>query len=153
MPKVKSKKWFIRKVHLQAIAFLIFYNVISKTVFFKSVVHDNLVVNFLAPYVFGVVAGIIFLYLLNHEDFFHFMKEVESRERSKENFYIKKYKHYGRILSTLIIATIGGPIFAALTIRFLLNTSPYRYIVLAVGNIASTLLTVSLAKGTISLVF
>ena len=37
------------------------------------------------PYFFGVAAGIIFLYHFSHEDFFHFIKEVEREEKKKED--------------------------------------------------------------------
>lgn len=147
------KRGLIRGVHIQAILFLVVYNILSKYIFIKSVIHADILVNFIAPYVFGVVAGIVFLYLLDHEDFFHFMKEVEKEEKKKENLYLKKYLHYGKVACVLIIALIGGPVFSALTIRFLLNKFKYGYLLIALGNIGSTLLTVSIARGALSLVF
>lgn len=148
----KFRKRFIRSVHLQAAALLIIYTFLSKFIFYKSVVSSNLIIVFLGPYVFGVAAGIIFLYLFNHEDFFHFVREVEKQERSREKKYLKKYLHYGRIVAVLIIATIGGPVFSALTIRFLLNNVWYRYLLIMAGNIASTILAVLLGKGALSLI-
>lgn len=152
MPKSKSKikkKSFFRPVHLQAILFLIVYNILSKTFLIKFILYKNFYLNFIGPYVFGVIAGSVFLYLLKHEDFFHFMKEVEKEERGKEKKFIKKFLHHGKILATVIIATIGGPIFAALTIRLLLPRYRYPFLLLAVGNIFSTLLSVTLAKGVV----
>ena len=148
-----KKKGLIRGVHLQAILFLVAYNILSKYIFIKSVTHADILVNFFVPYIFGVVAGIVFLYLLHHEDFFHFMKEVEKEEKKKEESYLKRYLHYGKVACVLIVALIGGPVFAALTIRFLLNKFKYKYLLIAVGNIGSTLLMVSIARGAISLVF
>ena len=145
--KAKIKKGVFRKIHLQAFLFLIVYSVISKTIFIRSLASASLWVSFLVPYFFGVVAGIIFLYLFSHEDFFHFMKDVEHDEKKKEHQLLKKYKHYGKVASTLIIAAIGGPVLAALTIRFLLNKFWYKYLLIAVGNVASTAITVSLGKG------
>lgn len=146
-----SKKSFFRPVHLQAFLFFIAYTIVSKAVFLKSVTSGNMQIVFFVPYIFGVAAGIFFLYLFNHEDFFHFIKEIELEEGKKEKGYLKKYKHYGKILSTLIISAIGGPIFAALTIRFLLNKYWYKYIVLAVGNIASTAFAIFIAQGIIKI--
>ncbi len=145
----KIKKPLLRKVHFQAFLFLIIYTILSKTIFIKSVTLSSVALSFFIPYVYGVVAGVIFLYLFNHEDFFHFMKDVEKKEEKKEKGLLKKYLHYGKILSTLIIATVGGPVFSALTIRFLLNRFWYKYLILAVGNIASTAMGVALAKGVI----
>ena len=152
MPKlrIKSKrKPFFRPVHLQAILFLIVYNILSKTLFVKFILSSNYYINFLGPYIFGVLAGSAFLYLLRHEDFFHFMKEVEEVEKRKEKKLIKKFLHHGKILAILIITTIGGPIFGALTIRLLLPKYKYSFALLATGNILSTILGVGLAKGII----
>ena len=122
MPKLKRKKRsFFRPVHLQAIIFLVIYNVVSKTIFIKSV--------------------------LQSAYFFHFIKEVERQEDKKERGYLNKFKHHGKILATLIIATIGGPIFSALTIRLLLPKYKYPYLLLFIGNIFSTLFSVMIGKG------
>lgn len=145
------KRGLIRGVHIQAIFFLVVYTIISKAVFIKSITSSNMFIVFLVPYFFGITAGIIFLYLFNHEDFFHFMKEVEKEDGKKEKKYLKRFKHYGKIISTLIIAAIGGPIFSALTIRFLLNNVWYRYILIAVGNIASTLFAIFFTGGLLRL--
>ena len=140
-------KKFLRPVHLQAIIFLIVYNIVSKTIFIKSVLQSVYFITFSGPFIFACVAGAIFLYLLRHEDFFHFIKEVERQEDKKERGYLNKFKHHGKILATLIIATIGGPIFSTLTIRLLLPKYKYPYLLLFIGNIFSTLFSTGLAKG------
>lgn len=147
MTKRRVDKKFFRPVHLHAVIFLLVYTIISKAIFIKSISSTSLQVAFFIPYTFGVFAGIFLLYLFSHEDFFHFMKDVEKEENKKEKKFLKKYKHYGKILSTFLIATIGGPVFAALTVRFLLNKFWYKYLLIALGNIPSTLLAVTLAKG------
>ena len=144
------KKGYFRPIHLQAIIFLIVYNLLSKTIFIKSILSNNYLVNFFGPYLFGVVFGSIFLYLLKHEDFFHFMKEVEREEKGKEKKFLKKFLHHGKVLATLIITAIGGPIFGALTIRLLLPRYKYSLPLLYIGNIFSTILNVGIAKGLIS---
>lgn len=151
--KTLKKRNFFRPVHLQALFFFVAYTILSKAIFIKSVMSANLEVVFFVPYFFGVAAGFLFLYLFNHEDFFHFVKEIEKEEKKRERGYLKKYQHYGKILSTLIIAAIGGPIFAALTIRFLLNKYKYKYLLLALGNIVSTLVAIAIAKGALKLIF
>ena len=140
-------KSFFRPVHLQAIIFLIVYNIVSKTIFFKSILYNAYFINFSGPYLFACVAGAIFLYLLRHEDFFHFIKEVERQEDKKEKGYLKKFSNHGKILTTLIIATIGGPIFSALTIRLLLPKHKHPYLLLFLGNVFSTIFSVMIAKG------
>jgi hypothetical protein len=149
MPKLRSKfkkKSFFRPVHLQAILFLVVYNILSKTFLVKFVLNKNYFINFIGPYIFGVLAGSVFLYLLKHEDFFHFIKEIERVEGKKEKRLVRRFLHHGKILATLMIATLGGPIFAALTIRLLLPKYKYQFLLLAVGNLFSTLLSVVFAK-------
>ena len=75
------------------------------------------------------------------------MKEVEKEEKGKERIFLSRYLHHGKIAATLIIAAIGGPIFAALTIRLILSKYKYQLALVAIGNIISTLITVGIAKG------
>lgn len=155
MPRLKSrkkKKAFFRLIHLHAIIFLVVYSIISKTIFVKSLATKDPVISFLGPYIFGVIAGMILLYILNHEEFFHFIKDVENVEGKKEKRLIRKYKHFGKIVGTLIIAAVGGPIFSALTIRLLLNNLWYKYLLIAVGCVFSTLLTVGIGFSVLNLI-
>lgn len=146
MPKRKKvkKKRFFSGIHLKAIVFLIVYSLLSKTIFLKSIATKDPLISFFGPYLFGIFAGMFLLYILNHDDFFSFAKDIERLEKKKERDLIKKYKHLGKILGTLVISALGGPIFAALTIRLLLNKAWYKYYLIALTNIASTVLTVSI---------
>lgn len=147
----KIKKSFFRKVHAQALIFFVLYTIISKAIFIKSVTLTNIHAAFFIPYFYGVLCGIVFLYLFNHEDFFHFMKDIEKKEKKEEESLLKRFLHYGKVASVLIIATVGGPVLSALTIRLLLNKFWYKYLLIALGNITSTILAVSLARGALSL--
>jgi hypothetical protein len=151
--KLRSKEAFFKPVHLQAVVFLLMYSVISKSIFIKSISSVDNMVAFLVPYVFGVVAGFLFLYLFSHEDFFHFARDVEKMESKREYGLLKKYKHYGKVVCTLIIATLGGPVFSALTIRLLLNNYKHKFLILAIGNIPSTLTHVVVARGAFFAIF
>lgn len=149
MPKrrIKIKKGFIRPIHIQTLFVIVAYLVISKFVFFKFVTGPNMVESFLGPFIFGVLTSFIFLYLFSHEDFFHFIKEVEKKEERKEEEYLRKYKHLGKIAAVLAIGAIGGVIFAALTVRLLLINYKYRYLILLISMFFSTIFTVGVAKG------
>ena len=141
------KRSFFRPVHLQAIIFLIIYTFISKTILVGSVVSYDPISSFLTVYLFGLGAGVLLLFLFNHEDFFHFIKDVENIEMKKERKLLHKYLHFGKIIAVFFIATVGGPIFSALTIRLLLNNTWYKYILLSLGNIPSTILIMSIGMG------
>jgi hypothetical protein len=152
MSKKAAKKPLFRKVHLQAILLLLLYTVLSKFIFVKSITSESYAVNFMGPYMYGVVAGSIFLYLFGHEDFFHFIRDVERQQKKKEDKYIKKYIHYGKVFCSLIVATVGGPVFSALTVRLLLNRAWFKYLLIAIGNIPSTLVAVAMGKGALFVV-
>lgn len=157
MPKKISKtsskvKNFFKPVHFQAILFLLVYNIISKTIFVKAIIANSILINFFVPYIFGILSGWLFLYLLKHQDFFHFMKEVEKEEDGKEKALISRYLHHGKMLATLIIASVGGPIFGALTVRLLLPKYRHGVFLIAIGNIFSTLISVAFAKGIVSFI-
>ena len=92
---VRKKKGFIRPIHIQTLLVIIGYLLVSKFVFFKFVIGTDITEAFLGPFIFGVLTSFIFLYLFSHEDFFHFIKEVEEREEKKEGRYLKIYKHFG----------------------------------------------------------
>jgi len=142
-----GKKGIIRPIHIQTLLIIVGYLLVSKIVFFKFVTSQSIALSFLGPLVFGVITSFIFLYLFSHEDFFYFIREVERKEQKKEGEYLRKYKHFGKIAAVLIIGVIGGTIFAALTVRLLFVHYKYRYLILLVTMLISTIFTVGLAKG------
>jgi len=150
MAKTKNKP-LIRTIHFKTLIFLAIYIIISKIIFIRSVAHANIFISFLGPFFFGLIATYVFLYLFSHEDFFHFMRAVEKEEKPKEDSYIAKYHHHGRILATILIGTIGGPIFLALTARFLLNNYWYKNLVIVVASFTSTIFFVAITEGIIQL--
>jgi hypothetical protein len=74
------------------------------------------------------------------------MKEIEDREKDRERKYLRKYIKHGKVLATFLIGTIGGPVFSSLTARILLSNEWYKYFVVILANIPSTLVTVGLIK-------
>ena len=153
MPEKKLKNSFFRLVHLEALAVLGVYFLVSNYVLVSSVANGNMWVSFLVPLLFGVVASFVFLYLFGHQDFFHFIKKFESEERDKEKKYLDKFKHWGKIVACILVSGIGGPIFLALTVRFLFGEKENRYLMAFVATLMSTLLIVAVAKGFWKLVF
>lgn len=155
MPTSKIKRFkknFFRPIHLQTFLVLVIYFFISKIVFIESISSHNIFISFFGPFLFGLVSSFIFLYLFSHEEFFHFIKDLENYEEKKEKKYIKNYKHYGKILTTIIIGTVGGTILTALTIRLLLINYKYRYLVLVFTMLLSTGISVSIARGVLNII-
>lgn len=159
MPKTKSesrlvqKKPFLRPVHIQAIVFIVIYFIISNIIFYGSVAHPDIFISFFVPFIFGLLSCFIFLYLFSHEDFFHFIKNLDNAESDKEKKFLDKFSHYGKLLACILISILGGPIFLALSVRFLFPKSQNRYLIIFIANSIATILAVSFAKGFLKFVF
>ena len=137
----------LKKIHIKASFILFFYLIVSKTIFIRFALVDNIFVSYGIPMVYGSISGIIFLYLFSHEDFFGFAKEIEQKEIDKERRWLRMFSRFGKIGSVFFVGTVGGPIFSALTTRLLLETARYRYILVVLVNIPSTLFIVGGARG------
>lgn len=146
MPKRKIKKFF-RPVHFQALLVLVIYFILSRAIFLKFVSLGFRWEAFVGPFVFGSIESLIFLYLFSHEDFFHFMKDVEKAEEKKEEKYLKQFGYHGRILTAIFVSSVGGPIFLALTVRLLMKNFEYKYWVIIFSVFVSTIIDVLLALG------
>lgn len=148
MPKIKNKKLgFFRKIHLGALLTLAVYLILSKLIFVRAMVDKNVINSFLWPFIFGSFATIIFLYLFSHEDFFHFISDLEKKEEPKEKTLLKRYYHHGKVMTTILVGTFGGPIFAALTARLLIPRFRYKYLVVIISVALSTISGMGVAKG------
>jgi hypothetical protein len=153
MPKSKIKKKLIRPIHIQTIVFIIIYFIISNSVFYSSVYHSNIYVSFIAPFIFGLISSFVFLYLFSHRDFFHFIKNLEKAEEKAEKKYLGRFSRYGKFAASILVATVGGPIFLALTIRFLYPKSERKYFIAFISVLISTIISVSIAKGLFKMIF
>lgn len=146
MSEKKTRKRIFRWVHLETIIVIVGYFLLSNFIFLRSVSHPNIWLSFLVPLIFGVGSSLVFLYLFSHEDFFHFIKSLEKQENKQEKKYLSKFKRYGKMVTCILISAIGGPIFLALTVRFLFSKKENRYLIATVSNIISTILIVMLVR-------
>lgn len=133
--------------HMMAVIVLVGYFFISKMNLVHALRNENLFLSFLQIYVFGIFFACLFLYIFSHDKFFWIARQIEKEEKNKEEKYIKKYIHHGKILGTFLIGAIGGPIFSSLTARILLNNFRFKYLVIILANIPSTLFTLGVGWG------
>lgn len=148
-----TQKLPLRPIHLETIVFIVLYFVVSNFVFIRSVAHPNLYFAYLIPLIFGVASTCIFLYLFSHQDFFNFIKDLEKAESKQEKKYLHRFQRFGKILACFIIAFVAGPLFLALTVRFLFKQTDNRYLIACIINFMVTIVMVSFAKGFIGLIF
>lgn len=141
-----------RPIYLKAAAALLIYSILSKAVFASSLIRSNLIESLLYPMVFGMVSSCVFLYIFSHDDFIKIAKEIEKKEERSEKSWLKRMRHTSKIVSTLIIGTLAGPILSAFTTRILLINYKYKYPLVVFINIPSTLFSVGLAKELISFI-
>lgn len=149
MSKVTRKHYHFHWIHLIAVFILGGYFVISKVNLVNALSRESLFISFIQLYLFGVFFACLFLFIFSHEKFFPIAKEIEKSEAKREKRYLKKYIHHGKVLSTFVIGVIGGPIFSALTARLLLNNYSFKYLLVILANIPSTVITVGIAHGLI----
>lgn len=147
---VVKNKFKFHHSHIIAVAVLAGYFLISKAHTIQAMRSGNVLTSFIQLYLFGIFFACLFLYVFSHDKFFGFAKDIEKTESKKEKKYLNKYLHHGKILGTLIIGSIGGPVFSSLTARILLNDYWYKYLIVILANIPSTIITVGLGTGIIN---
>lgn len=149
MHKMSNLK--LHAVHLIAVFILGSYFVLSKINVVYALTKTSTIYSFLQVYLFGILFACLFLYIFSHEKFFPVAKEIEKEEEKKEKKYLVKYLHHGKVLATFLIGVIGGPVFSSLTARLLINNFWYKYLVVILANIPSTILTTGLAKSLVTI--
>jgi len=152
MSKVTQKHSHFHWIHLIAVFILVGYFVLSKVNLVHALSNENLTISFLQIYLFGIFFACLFLYIFSHDKFFPVARQIEKEEKNKENKYLKKYIHHGKILATFLIGVIGGPVFSSLTARLLLKNYAFKYLVVVIANIPSTLFTLGIGWGILSFV-
>ena len=101
---------------------------------------DEVILPFIIAASFSVFFGVLFLYMFSHEDFFKFAKEIERKQKKSEKIWERKFLQYGKITTIFVIAIVGGPILAALAIRFLLSRYKHKYLLIIAAMTFSTAL-------------
>lgn len=138
-------------IHLIAVFILGGYFVLSKVNLVNALTKETIFISFIQIYLFGIFFACLFLYIFSHDKFSPVAKEMEREEEKKEKKYLKKYMHHGKILATFLIGAIGGPVFSSLTARLLLNNYSFKYLLVILANIPSTVFTVGIAHGVIQI--
>ncbi len=151
----KMKKYNLRHIGEDTIKAALIVGVdviISRIIFYAAVALPNIYLSFLIPGVYGCILGIVLLYLFEHDGIFHFVKLIEQKQKKKEEEFLNTFLHLGKIVSIIFITTFGGVLFGALTIRLIFKNMRYKYLLICLANIPSTLFWVALAKGIIGFI-
>ena len=144
----------IKSIHIQAILVLIVYLIFSKINLVSSAASKYLWVSFLSPFIYGSLSGLVFLYLFSHEDFFPIAREIEKKERKAEQRWQERLSHHGKVFICFFIGAATSPVLCALAVRLLIHKHKfwYKYAVIFVSEIFSTILNVGLLKGLIRVI-
>ncbi len=143
----KKKKLKIHWIHIFAVGLLTAYFVMSKVNLAHALGNQNTLLIFMQIYLFGIFFACLFLYIFSHDKFFPIAREIERTEEKKEKKYLEKYLHHGKVLATFLIGVLGGPVFSSLTARLLINDHWYKYLIIILANIPSTIATLSFGQG------
>jgi|SRR3989344_3571944 len=139
-------------VHLQAVGLWIGYSVLTKILLGSQVASADLVRAYATTAVFGIAFSVTFLYLFSHERFFKFMREVELKAKKKEEGWIRRLKHAGKVLTTLVIGAFGSPLYIALVMRLFWPRSKYRYVAAPVLTVMGGWLILTVTRGSLGMV-
>jgi len=146
----RHKNKFKSHIYLKALTAWIFYLVTSNSIVIWAVHTDQLLLAYLIPFIYGSLGGIIFLYLFTHQDFFKFAHEIEKRELKIEKKLYKLFHNHLKVGAVCLTCLVGGPVLSAAGAKLFLTTHKYKYLILILVNIPSTLLTISIGRGLIS---
>lgn len=154
--KKLSKAWptslvKIHWTHLMAVGLLTVYFLMSKFNLAHALSSKDATFAFWQIYLFGIFFACLFLYIFSHDKFFPIAREIERTEEKKEKKYLEKYLHHGKVLATFLIGVFGGPVFSSLTARLLINDHWYKYLIIILANIPSTIITAGFGQSLITI--
>jgi len=135
-------------VYLKVAVLLSGYTVLSWVVLGFGAAANNLILAFGAPIIFGAAIGTGFLYIFSHDKSFRLARIIEEKEKKSEKKWLNIFSHFGKNLASVLVGFFGGPLLAALTIAILLPRAKYKYFLVALINIPSSIFYIGLAKGT-----
>lgn len=147
----KKKKLKIHWIHIFAVGLLTAYFVMSKVNLAHALGNQNILLIFMQIYLFGIFFACLFLYIFSHDKFFPIAREIERTEEKKEKKYLEKYLRHGKVLATFLIGMFGGPVFSSLTARILINDHWYKYLIIILANIPSTIITTGFGQSLIAI--
>ncbi len=137
---VKSKYKYMKKRHfVEVVSIIAIHSLLSWVVWLVSVRSNLIIFTAGLPFVYGIFSAMIFLFIFTHDRVITLARLLEEKEEHVEEKFLKKFKHHSRIFTSLVVGILGGPILGALTTRMLLPRFPYKYEIVIISSIISTL--------------
>lgn len=145
MKKLKIHRGFI---DLLLVAFLLaVHGLISWALLFVAGKSTHGFVTWALPMSWGIFSGVLFLYIFRHDKVIRIARVLEEKEEAAEKRWLKHFAKSGKVASSLFIGLLAGPILGALTIQILLPRYKYKYLLIVIIQIVSTIFYVSISKG------
>jgi len=116
-----------KKLYIKAIAVWLFYAIAGKIIFVNAVLWSSTTIAYVTVILFSILFSVVFLYIFSHEDFFKFAKVIERMEMEKEKKWLNRFSRFHRTTSIVLIGTLLGPLFLALTVKLLIPESKFIY--------------------------
>jgi len=116
-----------RKIYIRAVVAWLSYSIVGKIIFINAVLWRSTIVAYVIVILFSILFSVVFLYIFSHEDIFKFAKVIEKMEMKKEKKWLDRFSRFHRIVSIVLIGTLFGPLFLALTVKLLIPESKLIY--------------------------
>ena len=148
MSKIVSKHHHFHWIHLIAVFILGGYFVLSKVNLVNALTRETVIASF-CNYIYLEYFSLAYFCFFSLMRNFFLLQKIWKEKSLKMKKIFKKYLHHGKVIGTFVIGAIGGPVFSSLTARLLLNNYPFKYLLIILANIPSTIFTVGIARGLI----
>jgi hypothetical protein len=140
MPKIKIS------IIIKASLLLIIHYLISKPIFIVSLASRNPLIFLGGPTLNGIVTAIIFLHIFSDKAFLRVGNVIRKKENKENKIRLKVLLPLGKFVTLLVIGIVGGPIAAAFIVRLLFSKSKYKYLLVILPCLPSTIFSMGLAK-------
>ena len=132
---------------------LFIHSVLSWAILLFATHASGFFLSFVPPFLFGILTTLFFLYVFNHDGVIKIAKYLEDKEKNTQRKWSKKLARTGKVVTTILIGLLLGPIMLALAIKLFIPKSRWKYLIIIFVIFFSTLYYMIFLKGAASLFF
>lgn len=141
----------MRRLNRKDTFIFVAFIVISYLITFYCLAHPNIIFGSISLIFFNSLSSLIFIYLFNHQNSFPAIKNIELSNQKKQKKYLKRFLKFGKIIATILMGLIGGPILLSLSIKLLFHQHQYQNTIII--SILTNIIFIIISKGLLQIIF